>query len=148
VANTLDSINDISESIGFVSEFARMTNLLSLNAAIEAARAGVHGRSFAVVANEVKKLADKSAEVAVKIQKSSEKGQKLSQEANSIIIQLSEIINGIVNTISEINVSIQNQSVGANAINESIVQMSMYISNTSELASRLDVAINSLTIED
>jgi methyl-accepting chemotaxis protein/ligand-binding sensor domain-containing protein len=148
VSNTLNSINDISESIGFVSEFARMTNLLSLNAAIEAARAGVHGRSFAVVATQVKKLADQSAEVAVKIQKSSENGQKLSQEANTIIVELSEIINGIVNTITEMNLSIQNQSQGANAVNESIVQMSMYISNTSELAGKLDAAINSLTVDE
>jgi methyl-accepting chemotaxis protein/ligand-binding sensor domain-containing protein len=148
VSDTLNSINDISESIGFVSEFARMTNLLSLNAAIEAARAGVHGKSFAVVANEVKKLADKSAEVAVKIQKSSEKGQKLSHEANNKIIHLNEYINGIVNTITEINQSIQNQSVEANNINHSILQMSIYISNTSELASKLDDAINSLTVDD
>jgi methyl-accepting chemotaxis protein/ligand-binding sensor domain-containing protein len=148
VSNTLNSINDISESIKFVSEFARMTNLLSLNAAIEAARAGVHGRSFAVVATQVKKLADQSAEVAVKIQKSSADGQKLSQEANDKIIQLNEIIKGIVNTITEINQSIQNQSVEANNINNSILQMSMYISNTSELAGQLDAAINSLTIND
>jgi ligand-binding sensor domain-containing protein len=148
VSNTLNSINDIAESIGFVSEFARMTNLLSLNAAIEAARAGVHGRSFSVVASEVKKLADKSAEVALQIQKSSETGQQLSQEANNKIIQLNEVIAGIVNTIAEINQSIQNQSVEANSINQSIMQMSMYISNTSELASKLDAAINSLTVKD
>lgn len=148
VSNTLDSINNISESIGFVSEFARMTNLLSLNAAIEAARAGEHGRSFAVVASQVKKLADQSAEVATKIQKTSEKGQKLSQEANDKIIQLNKIINGIVINISEVNQSIQTQSVEASNVNASILQMSMYISNTSELAEKLDAAINSLTIED
>jgi methyl-accepting chemotaxis protein/ligand-binding sensor domain-containing protein len=148
VSESLNSIIDISESIGFVSEFARMTNLLSLNASIEAARAGVHGRSFAVVASEVKKLADKSAEVAIKIQKSSENGQKLSKEANDKIIHLREYIKGIVNAIHEISESSQNQSVGANTVNESIIQMSTYISHTSELASELDAAINSLTVDE
>jgi methyl-accepting chemotaxis protein/ligand-binding sensor domain-containing protein len=148
VADTLSSINDISESIGFVSEFARMTNLLSLNAAIEAARAGVHGKSFAVVANEVKNLADQSSEVALKILKSSEKGQKLSKEANDKIIHLNEYISGIVHSITEVNQSTQNQSVEANSINDSILQMSIYISHTSELASKLDAAINSLTVDD
>jgi ligand-binding sensor domain-containing protein len=148
VKNTLDSINEIAESIKLVSEIARMTNLLSLNAAIEAARAGEHGKSFAVVAAQVKKLADQSSEVAVKIRDTSEKGQKLSKKANDKIVYLNEVINSIVNTITQINQSIQNQSVEAHNVNNSIMQMSVYISHTSELASKLDAAINSLTLED
>jgi ligand-binding sensor domain-containing protein len=148
VSNTLNSINNISESIGFVSEFARMTNLLSLNAAIEAARAGVHGKSFAVVAAQVKKLSDQSSEVAMNIQKQSGHGQKQSQEANDKIIQLNKIMNEMVSTISEVNQSIQVQSVEANNVNSAILQMSSYISDTSELAEKLDAAINSLTIEE
>lgn len=148
VSNTLNSINDISESIRFVSDFARMTNLLSLNAAIEAARAGEHGRSFAVVASQVKKLADQSSDVATNIQKLSEQGQRLSQEANDKIIQLNKVMTEMVGTISEVNQSIQVQSVEANNVNSSIMQMSTYISNTSELAEKLDAAINSLSMED
>ncbi len=148
MSDTLISINDISESIGFISEFARITNLLSLNAAIEAARAGVHGKSFAVVANEVKKLADKSAGIAVNIQNLSEKGRQLSHNANDKIHYLSEYINELVDTITNINRSIQNQSAEANRINTSINQMTVYITNTSNLAEKLDVAINSLAVNE
>ena len=148
VANTLKSIDEISKGINFISEFARITNLLSLNAAIEAARAGVHGRSFAVVAAEVKKLADQSADVADNIQKLSEQGLLLSNDANNKIIHLQEYIRNIVSTIERINLSSQQQSLEANNINDAIVQISNNVSSISELASRLDDAINSLTIDN
>jgi methyl-accepting chemotaxis protein len=148
VTDTTKSILDISNDIGYISEFSRMTNLLSLNASIEAARAGEYGKTFAVVAVQVKKLADQSAEIAVNIQKLSDNANKSSHAANDKIIKLNDYIKSIVNTIKEINQSIQNQSVAANSINDSIAQISTYISNTSELARKLDDAINSLTIDD
>lgn len=71
ISSSIKSLNDksdrISNIVEVISSVARQTNLLAINAAIEAARAGIHGRTFAVVADEVKKLSVESSISAVKI---------------------------------------------------------------------------------
>ncbi len=148
ISDAVGIIGSITNKITFISEIARSTNLLSLNASIEAARAGEQGRGFAVVASEVKKLSDSSQLTAGEIVGLSDSGQKLSKEAGVKINELHGFINNFVEIIQKISESSQNQSDEANNINESILQMSMYITKTSELASKLDAAINSLTIDD
>jgi len=148
VSDVVASIENISISIDYISDFARLTNLLSLNAAVEAARAGIHGKSFTVVAKQVKKLADQSKDVAINITNLSETGLDLSHKANKKIKELQEYIESTVILIDKINDSSQNQSKEANNINTTLQQISNHINKTTLLAEKLDDAINSLNIDN
>jgi methyl-accepting chemotaxis protein len=148
VEEAVAAIKTISEKITAISGIARQTNLLSLNAAIEAARAGVHGKSFAVVAKEVKNLSDNSQHIADDIVGLSKSGLALSNEASKKINELLAFINTFADLIEKISESSLNQSDQTDKISIAIQEISSYINQTAKLAQELDNAINSLTIKD
>ncbi|MDQ6964728.1 MAG: methyl-accepting chemotaxis protein [Mariprofundales bacterium] len=87
-----ETINTLSMSIAGV---AKHTNLLALNASIEAVRAGSAGRGFAVVANEVKELAKQSAEAAQEIQNSIDSVMEQSRQAHAVLTEIASEVSGI-----------------------------------------------------
>ena len=100
------AINEYTKISGSITSIATHTNLIALNASIEAARAGVHGKSFAVVAEEVRTLAGKSKAVV-------SDSEELSTQALTAIDTINELINNVVKSYDKahISISIINQSL-------------------------------------
>ncbi|WP_108063804.1 methyl-accepting chemotaxis protein [Poseidonibacter lekithochrous] len=151
---SMDEINEqvslINESISIIDQIAFQTNILSLNAAVEAATAGEAGKGFAVVAQEVRNLASRSAEAAKEIkdlvENANEKAVEGKQIADSMIHGYESLNENIVKTIElirTVETSSQEQRTGIEQINDAINMQDRQTQEIARAASEtFDIATN------
>jgi methyl-accepting chemotaxis protein len=136
-------VNLINEAISVIDQIAFQTNILSLNAAVEAATAGEAGRGFAVVAGEVRNLASRSAQAAKEIKTIVETATKKANEGKQIASNmidgykdLNENIQQTIKLIQEIKTTSNEQQSGIEQINKAINSLDMQTQQNAQVASQ------------
>jgi len=158
--NAMDEINKevsaINAAIGIIDQIAFQTNILSLNAAVEAATAGEAGKGFAVVAGEVRNLATRSAEAANDIKKLVQNAKLKASEGKEIsdamIGGYSELIKKIeltIELIKEVEMASREQQQGISQINDAINALDRQTQQNASIASQTnDIAIKTNEISN
>jgi methyl-accepting chemotaxis protein WspA len=160
-----EKAGNINQVVTTITKVADQTNLLSLNAAIEAEKAGEYGRGFAVVASEIRRLADQTAiatfdiELIVKeiqsaisagvmgMDKFSEEVRHGMQDVQQVGSQLSQIIEqvqALVPRVEAVNEGMQAQATGAEQISEALLQLTRAAQQTAESLQQSTSAIDAL----
>ena len=144
-----ETASEVNNFISAINEIANQTNLLSLNAAIEAAKAGEQGKGFAVVADEVRRLAENSAKVTQEIQTLIDENNQRIGEGQSAVVMVNESLALIreqitqsSSIVTEISVATSEQNLALQEINVTLEKLAESSSEVADAAEHISQSNN------
>ena len=154
IARVQSSQREIGSIVGVMQEIAYQTNILALNAGVEAARAGDAGRGFMVVANEVRLLAQRSSEAAKDIQRLIGGSNEQVDDGVALVNKSGEMLQRIVDDVMSVNELIadiaaasERQALGVNQISSAVNQMDSTTQQNAAMVEQTTAAARSLASE-
>ncbi len=145
VSNLALAADKIGDIVSMIQDIAEQTNLLALNATIEAARAGEAGKGFAVVASEVKSLANQTARATEEISSQISEIQGSTSEAVTAIQDISDTMDTINQYTTSINTSVEQQSAATEEISRSVQQAASGARTVSDNMAGLSASVSETT---
>lgn len=140
VSKTVMGIMSINQRISDIESIAKKTNLLALNASLEAVRAGEHGKGFEIVANEVQRLAERSQQAAAEIVELSKTSATSAQESGTMLASLLPNIEQTSQLVREISEASEEQRDSSQQISVALQQLEQIAVQNAEISGELETA--------
>ncbi len=147
VKQTVSRMSAVSEKIKIIGEIVGQTNILALNAAVEASRAGEHGKGFAVIASEVRKLAEKSSDAAEEIIELAESSVEVAGRSDQLLTEVIPDIERTSQLVQEIVASSKEQSLSSEQINNALQHLNETVQHNAAAAEEMAGSSNELSMQ-
>ena len=145
--DTIAMLREIAARIGVLDDIATQTNVLALNALIEAARAGAYGRGFTVVATEIRALAERSQQAAEEIRMLAAKSRTVTERSAGTLGELESAMGQTTGAVRVVSAAAADQAEGIGEVNAMVGRMSNVVTQNAAAAEQLAATSEELSAQ-